>query len=156
AAGDDAAAAYDAALAALAEGRRHAFEEMTAARRETARAKIDAAIEHIKESLESSTKIVVFAHHKDIIDRLVSDLGDYGAVRVDGSTPMAERQTAVDRFQSDEDCRVFVGSIGAAGVGLTLTASSHVIFVEFPWTPSEISQAEDRCHRIGQANSVLV
>jgi len=77
-------------------------------------------------------------------------------VWVDGKVSLPDRQRAVDRFQSDPTCRVFIGQIQAAGVGLTLTASSHVCFVEFDWRPGMLTQAEDRAHRIGQKNCVRV
>lgn len=77
-------------------------------------------------------------------------------VVVNGEVSLKERQDAVDAFQTDPQCRVFIGGIQAAGVGLTLTAASTVLFAELDWTPSAMSQAEDRCHRIGQKDSVLV
>jgi len=67
-----------------------------------------------------------------------------------------EREDAVQKFQKDDNCRVFVGTMKVAGMGITLTASHHMIFAEMDWTPSVLTQAEDRCHRIGQEYSLLV
>jgi SWI/SNF-related matrix-associated actin-dependent regulator of chromatin subfamily A-like protein 1 len=130
-------------------------EHIATIRRETAVAKVPAVIEHIKEVLDEEDKVVVFAHHKEVIERLVGAFGQ-NCVVVAGANSSAERQQAVDRFQTDPACRVFLGNIVAAGVGITLTASSRVIFAEGSWVPGENSQAEDRCHRIGQKESVLV
>ena len=78
------------------------------------------------------------------------------AVKIDGSVSLSERNKAVEAFQGNDKIRLFVGNIKAAGVGLTLTASSNVVFLELPWTPGDLSQAEDRCHRIGQKDSVNI
>jgi SWI/SNF-related matrix-associated actin-dependent regulator 1 of chromatin subfamily A len=134
-----------------------AFEDFSRVRHEQALRKIPAAIEHIRDAVDSSGKVVVFAHHHDVIDALMAGLGDLGAVKLDGTmTDATARQASVERFQTDPSCHVFVGSLKAAGVGHTLTASAHVVFVELDWTPAILKQAEDRCHRIGQTESVLV
>lgn len=117
--------------------------------------KMNSIIRWISDFLESGEKLVLMAIHQAVISRIMAEFSGM-AVKVDGSTPMSDRQTAVDRFQSDDTIRLFVGNIKAAGVGITLTASSNVAFIELPWTPGELMQAEDRCHRIGQKNSVMV
>lgn len=148
---------YTAAVQRLESGRKLAFTEIARARHSVALAKCDQVIEHVREALESGlSKIVLFAHHKDMIAKLESAISEFGVVTLTGDTAMADRQAAVDRFQQDSTCRVFLGSITAAGVGLTLTAASNVIFAELDWVPGNMTQAEDRCHRIGQTSSVLV
>jgi SWI/SNF-related matrix-associated actin-dependent regulator 1 of chromatin subfamily A len=148
---------YRAAVAELRTGMGQIFGQLATVRRETVTAKcrMPEIIAHIDDAVEQSGKVILFAHHKAAVAILAERFGK-SAVQLVGDTPMPERQTAVDRFQTDPDCNVFIGSIQAAGVGITLTAASHVIFLESDWVPGNISQAEDRAHRIGQRESVLV
>jgi len=146
---------YETAVNNLRSAQQAAFTEISKLRHETALAKVDYAIEHISDAAEAG-KIVVFAHHHDVIEKLYMGLRDLNPVVLTGETSMIDRQAAVDRFQGNKDCKIFIGSIKAAGVGLTLTASAHVIFVELDWVPGTMTQAEDRCHRIGQKDAVLV
>lgn len=110
--------------------------------------KVEAAIQFIQDSNEP---IVVFAEHHDIVDALLEELPD--AVCVTGRQNAVQKQAAIDAFQAGER-RVIICSIKAAGVGLTLTASSNVLFVSLPWTFADLSQCESRCHRNGQKNAV--
>jgi SWI/SNF-related matrix-associated actin-dependent regulator 1 of chromatin subfamily A len=110
--------------------------------------KVDAAISFIQDSTEP---IVVFAEHHDIVDSLVEAIPD--AVCVTGRQNAVQKQAAIDAFQAGER-RVIICSIKAAGVGLTLTASSNVLFINLPWTMADLSQCEARCHRNGQKNAV--
>lgn len=132
------------------------FEAISDIMKLNAERKLPDAITYIKDVLESVDKVVVFAHHIHIIDQLMDALVDFKPVKVTGSVKTDDRQIAVDSFQTDPKCRVFIGNIKAAGVGLTLTAASHVIFVEASWSPADIQQAADRCHRIGQKDNVTV
>ena len=147
---------YETAAAKLVDNGGVDFTELSEVRHQIALAKVPQCVEHIRETLESVQKIVVFCHHRDVANALFSAFLDVGAVKATGDMALTDRQASVDRFQADDDCRVFVGSIKAAGVGITLTAASTVIFTEPDWTPGWVNQAEDRCHRIGQRNSVLV
>lgn len=132
------------------------FEEWAKVRHETALKKLPACIEHITDAIESSGKVVVFCHHQDVADALEAGFLDYGPLVITGETPVPTRQEFVKAFQENPKVKVIIGSIGAMGTGLTLTAASHVIFVEESPVPAEITQAEDRCHRIGQLESVLI
>jgi len=133
-----------------------AFDEMSKVRHEIALAKLPMVIEHVQSVLDQNGKVVVMAHHRDAVDQIATAFAHEGAVKLYGGMDDANKDAAVTAFQNDPQCRVFVGGIKAAGVGLTLTASSHVVFAELDWVPGVVSQAEDRCHRIGQTESVLV
>jgi hypothetical protein len=146
--------AYHEAAKQLKDARSAAFYEMSKLRHQTARAKVPYVVEMVKDALDQG-KVIIFAHHHDVIDAYKDAFGD-AAVVIEGGTPNEHRQAAVDRFQNDPSCTVIVASILAAGVGLTLTASSHVIFGELDWVPGNMCQAEDRAHRIGQKDNVLV
>jgi SNF2 family DNA or RNA helicase len=118
--------------------------------------KMKQAIEWISNFLEANGhKLVVFATHKEAINILMKEF-DGIAVKVDGSVTADKRDQAVKAFQTDPKVKLFVGNIKAAGTGLTLTAASSVAFLELPWTPGDLVQAEDRCHRIGQKDTVNV
>ena len=147
---------YQQAVLQLRKGTRASFTEISIIRRLTAIAKVPYVIEHVKSAFEAGVeKLVLFAHHHDVIDAYVAALGAE-AVKLDGRDTMQDRDHAVQRFQNDPSVHYFIGGIRAAGVGLTLTASANVCFSELDWVPGNLSQAEDRCHRIGQQDSVLV
>ena len=118
----------------------------------SARGKMEAAREYIDEVLEGGQKIVVFVHLKEVA-RSIKEMYP-GSVSITGDDSMEERNNSINRFQNNANVRVIVCSLQAGGVGITLTASSEVLFVEFPWTYALCEQAEDRTHRIGQVNNV--
>lgn len=142
----------------LAESPAIAFDRMSAYRAACAEAKAPMALDFIRDMLEENEgrKIVVFAHHLTLLNELVKGLKDHGVVTIHGGVAAAKRQGIVDRFQDDPGTRVFVGGLSACQEGLTLTAASTVVFTEFDWVPASVSQAEDRCHRIGQTEQVEV
>ena len=153
-------AAYEAAAAKLEPGEDVPFEAMSEVRHEVAMAKIPYVIEHLKDALEDGKPVVCFAHHRAVIEAIAEAFDNVATVTdgpcmVTGRTSMRDRDQAVIDFQAGK-AQLFIGNIQAAGVGLTLTASSTVIFAELDWVPGNVTQAEDRCHRIGQDSSVLV
>lgn len=123
-----------------------------ALKRLAAQGKLQAAIEWIENFLESGEKLVVFAHHHNIINALLKKFPR--AVAIHGDMENVDRQVSVEKFQKDPDCKLIICSLMAAGVGHTLTAASNVAFLELGWHSGIHDQAEDRCHRIGQLNLV--
>ena len=116
--------------------------------------KLRLAIEYITDLLEHVDKLVVFAHHRDVVLALRDALAGYGAAAILGGVSDGIRDHAFRRFQSKKTPRVLIGNLQAMGVGHTLTRSDHVVFVEGSWVPSVMEQAADRCHRIGTVSAV--
>lgn len=118
----------------------------------SARGKVRDVIEFVKDFQENGKKIILFCSLHEVVDKLKNIFPM--AVSVTGRDSQDEKQRAVDAFQNNPNTDIIICSIKAAGVGLTLTASSNVAFVEFPWTYADCCQCEDRAHRIGQKDSV--
>lgn len=139
----------------IIDGGSNALSKLEALKQASFKAKVNSMIQWVKDYLDSGEKLVVFIWHKESFDILNNEFGKI-AVSITGSTPNKQRSVAVDRFQNDEKIRLFIGQIKSAGVGLTLTKSRAVAFLEFGNTAPGMEQAEDRVHRIGQeADSVL-
>ena len=118
----------------------------------SARGKLADVFDFVDDIMEAGEKLILFIHLKEVAAAVMAKY--HGAVSITGSDDMQSRQISVDRFQRDPKVKLIVCSIKAAGVGLTLTASSRVGFIEFPWTFADAEQCEDRAHRIGQKDSV--
>jgi SNF2 family DNA or RNA helicase len=118
--------------------------------------KLDLAIELIEDNLPNKT--VVFAWHRATVDALVGRLqaAGVGAVGVHGGVPMSERTSLVEAFQQDTTTKVIVATIKTLGESVTLHAAADLIFVESSWTPTDMEQAADRVHRIGQERHVTI
>lgn len=101
---------------------------------------------------ESEEKLVVFTYHVWVRDAIFEHFKNITALSEGGN----KVQLAEDKFQNDKNIRIFIGTIASSGMGITLTASSNIVFVEYPWTPDLLEQGEDRAHRIGQKNIVTI
>lgn len=111
--------------------------------------KIDIAIELIESVIDAGEKVLVFSSFIEPLDKLKEHFKDK-AVMITGATDVKDREEVVRVFQNDPNVPVFLGGIRSAGVGITLTAASNVIFLDFPWNPADYQQAQDRVHRPGQ------
>jgi len=122
--------------------------------------KFDLVLDKITEGTEEGHKILLFSQFTSILDLFENALPALGisSVRLDGSTPLPERQKRVAAFQSDSpgSPSVFLASLKAGGVGLTLTRADYVFHYDPWWNPQVEAQASDRSHRLGQDRKVFV
>lgn len=120
-------------------------------------AKLDRLEDIVEETIKNGKKVVIFSNWLQMTSPVYDRLSKlYDGVIITGETADADRQLNVNRFQNDDNCKFILGTIGAMGTGLTLTAGTVVVFMDHPWTRAAYDQAVDRCHRIGQKNNITV
>ena len=119
-------------------------------------AKIDRLSELVDEYVAENRKVIVFSEWTKVTDICVEALTKHKPLSITGETDDADRLQIVKTFQNDPDSKVIVGTTGAMGTGLTLTAAEAVIFMDEPWTDGQKEQAIDRAHRIGTKYTVNV
>lgn len=132
------------------------LNRLAIARQELALAKVPMIVEHVENLLQAERKVLVFGYHQSVIEALCEAFAKYDPAVIYGKTPVKKRQGQEDKFQNQDSCRVFIGNFTAAGTGFTLTAGRVVVCAELTWLLHELSQAEDRAHRIGQIWNVLI
>lgn len=130
------------ALPLINEYRRLAFEE-----------KKDSIVSFLEDVLQNE-KIVLFVHHLEVADFFRKTFQNINPCVITGQSSAKERQMMIDTFNKSPEHPLFIATTLAASEGITLTASSTVVFAEYEWTPAKMLQAEDRCHRIGQKKTV--
>lgn len=119
-------------------------------------AKMERMIELVQEIVASGQKAIIFSNWESMTEVARDKLKSYNPSYITGATKADERMKEVERFQNDDKCKVIIGTIGAMGTGLTLTAAQNVIFLDSPWNMALKAQAEDRAHRIGTKGTVNI
>ncbi len=119
-------------------------------------AKLDRMMELIADARENGQQVVVFSNWSQITNEVCNRIhGNYTYVSITGDTKDSDRQKNVEAFQ-DGRAEIIIGTTGAMGTGLTLTAGKVIIMLDEPWSMALREQAVDRCHRIGQNNNVTI
>ncbi|MCG9130118.1 DEAD/DEAH box helicase [Candidatus Poribacteria bacterium] len=128
---------------------------ITQVRRAIAFVKCRQTIKFVENALEQGEKVIIFTSFLNTMQRFQRHFKDR-AVYVSGEVPVHERQNRVDRFQNDDDIKLFIANMHIAGVGINLTAARQIVFNDLDWVPANHWQAEDRAYRIGQTGTVNV
>lgn len=117
-------------------------------------AKLDRLEEIVEELVENGEKAIIFSNWTDMTRPAMERLKRFNPAIITGETK--DKKAQQERFMTDSRCKVIIGTIGAMGTGLTLTAASTVIFLDSPWNRANKEQAEDRAHRIGTTSNVNI
>lgn len=119
-------------------------------------AKLDRMEELVEEAVENSKKVVVFSNWTQMTTPIAERLAKYNPAVITGEISADTRQQMIDKFQNDSKCHVILGTSGAMGTGITLTAGTVEIFLDEPWNMALKEQCVDRCHRIGQKKNLTI
>lgn len=131
------------------------LEETSLLRQWLADKMIERTVSLVRKCVELGHKVVVFCAYDNEINKFRKEFGDI-AVYHNGKLTMKKKDEAVEKFQNDDNIKVFIGNIISAGVGLTLIAADVAVFNNFSFVPAENLQAEDRIHRIGQTKPCTI
>lgn len=123
--------------------------------------KMERLKEIIKEIVENKEKIIIFTNFyengvRKIYENLLKEFPESKIAQFHGKMSFKDKKKQAKRFVEDKKCQIFIGTIGSAGEGLTLTVSNYAVFFDMHWNPAKMWQAEDRVHRIGQKNKVVI
>lgn len=129
--------------------------ELILLRKFIAMSAIPHTIEMVENAIEMGRKVIIFTSFSEELETITKHFGKI-AVKHNGPMSITKKQDSVDQFQNNDKIKVFVGNIKSAGVGITLTEATVVIFNSFDWVTGNNEQAEDRAFRIGQKNDVNV
>lgn len=119
-------------------------------------AKLDRLDEIVDELVQNNKKAIIFSNWTSMTEIMRERYKQYNPAYITGEIQATDRQQQVQKFQTENSCKLFIGSTGAAGTGLTLTSASTVIFYDLPWHKAAYDQASDRAHRIGQTVNVHI
>ncbi|KRZ79246.1 SWI/SNF-related matrix-associated actin-dependent regulator of chromatin subfamily A containing DEAD/H box 1B [Trichinella papuae] len=112
----------------------------------------------LAEAKQQGNKVLLFSQFVIVLDVLEEflNLKQIRYLRLDGQTPVVERQQLIDMFNSSEDIFIFLLSTRAGGLGINLTSANVIVLYDIDYNPHNDRQAEDRCHRVGQKKDVHV
>lgn len=132
-------------------------DQLATFRRLSGVAKADPVAEMLAADFETGLdKTIVFAYHRQVIERLLTQLAPYGAVAIYGGMTGNQKEHALQRFNGNPATRVLVGQLNAVGTAIDAVVAADVVFAELAWVPADNAQALKRAHRIGQKRRVRV
>lgn len=121
----------------------------------TAKSKVKGAIEMVDMLIGMGKKVIVFGSYKEPL-KMVQDYYKERCVLIDGSVSSFDREALVQKFREDDNVEVFVGNMQAAGVGINLSVASDIVYLNFPFVPSDLDQSGDRASHMTKRSDINI